>query len=296
MQGETEKMLVLDSQIKACETPIQLKNRLHIQSHELLAIVSDAPIYLHGIAIWSATPICILDPHDLEIRPVQDLGPKFVKGWKSLPTELKCTILAWGLTEDEPIPVPYAWDRMERHDFDYRYSMLMEHLHMTPEIASLATRIFYESNTFELCVTMRRGYTSSSDVVENRRLETISTTSIFTYPHLALNRYIKTIIVRIKTYACYWYHVRRLAKGFYGFPALKHITIIVENDLCRIFEDDHPNATWRAFRQAVGSEILRFKCRGELQVMTTGYHDYLPDIENVAVLGFLERRVKFAKH
>ncbi|KAF2824620.1 hypothetical protein CC86DRAFT_45166 [Ophiobolus disseminans] len=162
-QEEVRTTNSIDDRVQAYGNPIRLFYSLHLQSHEPLAVVLEVPISLNGITLWSKTPIYIKDPHRLEICPVQELGPKFVKGWNSLPTEMKCAILGWALIEDDPIPEPYLWitdvsssgghgseegeslsPRDHNRSIDYHYENLLSHLRMTPEIATLATRAFYE--------------------------------------------------------------------------------------------------------------------------------------------------------
>ena len=285
MQEQATTTLELDALVQACGSPVQLFNHLNLESHEPVAIVSDVPIKVGGITIWSATPIYIMHPHYLPIRTAPELGPTFAKGWNSLPTELKCAVLAWGLLEDEPISDPYSFGGREseiqnlEHHMAYAdpsYEKLLLHQHMTPEIATLAARMFYESNSFRLCVTGVRRYYRDQDG-----------NGTLIYPPRDVNCFIKTILVHIKTDACHWHHIRRLAEGYYGFATLKDITIVVEN-----IRSVHPNSAWRAFRQAVGNKILRFVCSGKIEVIEDNVWSDGPEIDSADVLRFLERRVR----
>jgi hypothetical protein len=88
----------------------------------------------------------------MSISPV--LGPAFARGWTKLPDELKVNILIRiVLPADDPI-------ELQNQKSEYR-KRLKPYLQMAPDIANLATQIYYNANTFSVS-TSRRYYGTTS--------------------------------------------------------------------------------------------------------------------------------------
>ncbi|KAF2635674.1 hypothetical protein P280DRAFT_534640 [Massarina eburnea CBS 473.64] len=95
-------------------------------------------ITINGIKFWSATPIHITP---VEPTTIQSSAPasSFVTGWNNLPLELKIEVLSHNLVATKPLGVN---DCTGSHIAPVTQN-LYHHLRSTPEIAALATEIFY---------------------------------------------------------------------------------------------------------------------------------------------------------
>ncbi|KAF1937816.1 hypothetical protein EJ02DRAFT_469392 [Clathrospora elynae] len=122
---------------------IKLNWPMTIPKHATFTINSTQPLKIlrpHPMQIHALTPIHILSDCRLDIVPAGPPTPGFAAGWLKLPAELKLAILRHNLIYGGPI-WPSNVNNVIRRD-------LLPYLHMTPDIAELASTVFYGANVF----------------------------------------------------------------------------------------------------------------------------------------------------
>ncbi|KAF2875699.1 hypothetical protein BDV95DRAFT_603108 [Massariosphaeria phaeospora] len=108
------------------------------------------------ILLSAETSVTLQSTEWLYALPTLPLTDQFVRGWASLPDELKNRILACNLTSPDGVPGPYRqetrplfWETKPPEIREWFYA----HLRMGPEIAALSREVYYSGNIFNLAST-----------------------------------------------------------------------------------------------------------------------------------------------
>jgi hypothetical protein len=182
--------------------------------------------------ISASTSIRLFAETWTRISPTEPLNEAFAKGWEKIPDNLKYKILQVNLKADMLIG---SESRCCVGDFEAG-CVLRHHIALGPEFATLAARVFYETNTFSF--------------ISER------------VPPRAARHHIRHAVVRVVCPLEYgWQEVGLLASAAGGFTNLEHIriefeTASIEDDLFMMEEDG---------RMFSLSRIIQFDCQGELE-------------------------------
>ncbi|KAF2249522.1 hypothetical protein BU26DRAFT_319100 [Trematosphaeria pertusa] len=224
----------------ATNPPIHLYTPTNLVWKGTQSISSPSPITINGVTIWSSAPIHILGgPQGQHLLISTTLSPNFARGWSRLSDELKLRILSYNLVEDRPVGI------MDRA----LGSIFMQHLRMTPEIATLSRDIFYKMNTFEL-----RPRSAS--------IRRVVSPAVFDFPKPAVNAHIRKVQFIVRLRGGEWHFLRRFANGSYGFPNLQELHVYIDQRCEYVLRGD-----WDRFVQHSVGTGLEFSCSGNLQVL-----------------------------
>ncbi|UPX12693.1 uncharacterized protein EKO05_0003232 [Ascochyta rabiei] len=161
--------------------------------------------------VSSSKPIRILTEDETRISPVESLGMDFAQGWNKLTDELRIKILGYNLTQ-QCIITQREPEKIDPRGFTTD-CILHHHIAFGPVFATLATRVFYETNTIRL---------------DHARL-----------PPRATRRYIKRVFVPVTVPSTSsWRTLKTLsvaAAAASGFAGVRYVTI--EFDMEAIAEE-----------------------------------------------------------
>lgn len=191
------------------QTPMEIK----LEEGSVHRISSPTPFYIAGIKFWSAAPIHIYGPTSprLEIKPGDDLGPGFSRGWHKLPDELKLKVLEFNLIYGGPLEYEYSFPG--RHDI-VEYGNL---LRSTPEIAAMSREIYYTKNTFRVEI---ESYNRFDYNCHNRG-------QFLAFPNPMNNSLIRSLEFIITIEGLSSAALRRFIVGSYGFHDLRSLRIVL---------------------------------------------------------------------
>jgi hypothetical protein len=257
-------------EVEARGEPFRVFNPMALDSSRLgQEIYSPSPITIGNVTVWSATPIRIIGTRFSEyglvhIEPTASLQPSFVKGWNTLPDELKERILWCSVVTGIPK------ENRETTDLIYHFEILMHHLRTTPEMAKLACDMYYKHNTFVL--EPHSDFSLPWVFGRNRP-------KYLRYPKLSVNMLIRSVIFICGIYPAEWELLSRFARGDYGFENLRQLklTFLARDFLRRL----------HSFSQFLGTVVaggLRFACEGDLVVQSErpDFHGWDSESEDTA--------------
>ena len=189
-----------------------------------------------------------IDPADLPVpatHTAASLTADFARGWRKLPDELKCEILAHNLVFETPIGRHYllqdargSWSK----DAARCDRVLHHHMCLGPEIAGLARQVYYERNTLALMGAYE-----------------ISQSGNLTLPPHEVRKFVRRIILTSICMFFFWTNkaaLKFLARNHFGFAGLKHLTI-------HLTRYDPAQLPFLCFP----TSPLRFKCAGQIKLI-----------------------------
>jgi len=168
----------------------------------------------------------------MRLFPLGDLGADFVRGWNSLPEELKLHVLSFNLVDAE-----YIWYDVNLRSRSRRFAPklgLHKHLAMGPEIARLAQEVFYRQNEF--CIKVGRLTTR--------------------FPPPAKRMHIRRIRLCAELNVRGWETIKRMANGGYGFDLLAEV--------CVAFHCASRTVASGDLLHGIPLEPIVFTCRGSV--------------------------------
>ncbi|KAF1958167.1 hypothetical protein CC80DRAFT_546403 [Byssothecium circinans] len=223
------------------------------------------------------------------LLPTQEWDHKFSDGWNKLPAELKVQILGHNLTFPKPIMADWR-----RREFTDRLKALYHHLHMTPEIASLARNIFYETNTFVISAEEHPSPEAQLLYNSPKAFATATIPRIRT----SLNPIARTnthhINFRLLIYSSHWAVLKRLSVGEFGFNNLRRVRVDVVWSCADRWstKKEHPGYMhWKDYISKHLEGVVEFTCTGSVGLWA-GASGFL-DISVAEFEDFLKSKVTF---
>jgi hypothetical protein len=236
--------------------PLNIKTPLMLTAGSWLWLVAPWPVKVitNGSAqaaqIACGQAVYFKAQSDTWIVPTKPLERAFATGWCKLPGELKLQIIEANLVSAAAIDPQGSSSRTEawmaRTQPCPSLAKLYHHLRMTPEIAELAKRIFYTSNTFLL----RTGWGRT-----------------FKYPKPAVNHQVRRLDVRVSLGdRREWKKLVKLADGDYGFKDLRFIQVTLHwGDVQWMYNGDAANIeAFKDWLNARTNRNVQFQCHGTL--------------------------------
>lgn len=188
-----------------------------------MAVSSHAPV--KSLVLYCSQPI--------QLQPLYDLGPTFVRYWHNLPEELRVSIITQNMIAH---PARQNW----RTSIDL-HTKLFPHCRMTPQIARLATEAFYMNN--EWLIQLNSG-------IRNR------------YPPAPLNGFIRRLYLRMYINHSHWMFLRKLSDGKLGFGGLKRLNVEIDWH----FPAREVDVTeWELFIEETEENPIEFSCKGSVK-------------------------------
>ncbi|KAF2824625.1 hypothetical protein CC86DRAFT_407792 [Ophiobolus disseminans] len=229
--------------------PLRITTPLKLPEGAWVWLVSPSPVKVIAsksgavAQLTCHTPVLFTAQTETWITPTDPLDHAFTNGWAKIPDELRLQIIGETLTYPHPID--------SRHSFPFTaLPQLMHHLRIMPEVAALATQIFYTSNTFAVC----------------------SSRIAFRCPKPAVNNLVRRLEFELRL-RCRrgWQQLIKLANGNYGFSNLRSVHVVLDlNDVA--YEVDHtPNfGEVRARLDIRWPGEINFKCKGKIVLRDRG--------------------------
>ncbi|KAF2824633.1 hypothetical protein CC86DRAFT_407799 [Ophiobolus disseminans] len=220
------------------------------------------------VLISATTPTTPTASTSMTISPSRDFGDVFLRGWKSLPEEIKLHVLSFRLVHDAPISYDDGRYNKMHNDFTLGPE-LRNHLAMGPDIARIAYEVFFKENIFEIDVR----FTAMSQSSRSFRL-----------PQSHDRKLIRRLSIRI-TNLSDWEFIRKVITGENLFPNV--------NEVCVLF-------TWVKAPHVAVVDALHFKpiivtCKGSIRVVNRRNPHYEQDPRVLEADRVIRRQILFTK-